>query len=183
MGSKKFNPSALTGCLLIFLLSVDLVAAVDVAPGQPLVDEVSVQAALTKTAILEISIEDQGAKTWNLSPGASNRRDIVVRITANTPWELKIADTNPQTSGHLTEWTGQAYTNKRLTYPLKVRGSRDVTLPNSQNVAVLTGASTSSQGRRLGLSLEQDVTPDDESLQQDHIYRIQLTFTLVAEKT
>ncbi len=183
MGLKKFNPLALTGSLLIFLLSVDLIAAVDVAPGQPLVDEVDVKAALTETAILEISIEDQGAKTWGLSPGASNKRDIVVRITANTPWELKIADTNAQTSGHLTEWTGQAYTNKRLTYPLKVIGSREVTLPNSQNIAVLTGDSTSSQGRRLGLSLEQDVTPEDESLRQDRIYRIQLTFTLVAERT
>ena len=183
MVSKKFNPLALTGPLLIFLLTVDLIAAVDVAPGQPLVDEVTVQAVLTETAILEISIEDGGAKTLNLLPDSKNKRDIVVTVKANTPWQLRIADTNPQTSGHLTEWTGQGYTNKRLSYPLKVKGSREVTLPNIQNVPAESGASTTAKGRRISLSLEQEVSFEDEPLEQNRNYRIQLTLTLVPEQT
>lgn len=180
MSSKKFIPLALTGCLLILLLTVDLIAAVDVAPGQPLVDEMTVP-ALTEAATLEISIEDEGDKTWNLLSYSLNKRDVVVRVKANTPWQLSIADINPQTSGYMTEWTKKDYTNKRLGYPLKVKGSREVTLPNIQNLAIETGASTPTKGLRLNLSLVQEVSFMDEPLEKNNIYRIQLTFTLVSE--
>jgi hypothetical protein len=183
MSLKKFITLALTGPLLILILAVDLIAAVDVAPGQPLVDEMTVQ-ALREAAALEISIEDKGDEIWNLLPGSLNTRDLTVTVKANTPWQLSIADTNPQTSGYMTEWTKKDYTIKRLSYPLKVKGSREVTLPNIQNLAIETGASTPhKKGLLLNLSLEQEVSFMDELLEKDNIYRIQLTFTMAPEQT
>jgi hypothetical protein len=70
-----------------------------------------------------------------------------------------------------------------LSYPLKVKGSREVTLPNIQNVPAESGASTPAKGRRISLSLEQEVSFEDEPLEQNRNYRIQLTLTLVPEQT
>jgi len=64
-----------------------------------------------------------------------------------------------------------------------VKGSREVTLPNIQNVAADTGASTPAKGRRLNSSLEHEVSLEDEPLVQNRNYRIQLTLTPVPEQT
>lgn len=155
--------------------------ATDVAVGRLLQGEVLVKTERMDTPFLEISLRESNDSLWSLLPSSSNRKDLKLLVLANRPWKLIITDADPETSGRLTEWNGQEYTNTQLSYPLTVVGSKRVALPNLVNVPIQTGGPTKPQGQDVRISLEQEVSEVDSSLPPGSIYYIEMSFTLAAE--
>lgn len=165
----------------LLLLEVAPGYAADVAIGQTLQGEVLVEANMTETPLLEISVGEIDDSLWSLSPSSTNRKVIHLLVRASSPWKLIITDTDPQTMGRLTEWNGGGYTSTQLSSPLTVVGSRRVVLPNPENVPVQSGGPTGPQGRDINISLEQEVSEVDSSLSPGSIYYIETSFTLAAD--
>jgi hypothetical protein len=163
------------------LLEVAPGYAADVAIGQTLRGEVLVEAKMTDTPFLEISLGEIDDSLWSLSPFSPSRKDIHFLVRASRPWKFIVADTDPQTMGRLTEWDGRGYTITQLSSPLTIVGSRRVVLPNLENAPVQSGGPTGPQGLDIKISLEQYVSDTDSPIPSESIYLIKMNFTLAAD--
>ncbi|MCX6677137.1 MAG: hypothetical protein NTU95_04230 [Methanothrix sp.] len=168
-------------CCLLLSLTIALIPGEDVAPGQPLLGDLVLKAEAVENPVLEISVEESDESIWKLVPSPANKKEIQVQVKADGPWQLIVTDNNSLTAGHMTEWTGLAYTDKHIISPLKAVGSIAIPLPNPEKIPLREGTATLSGALPLKVGLEQEVSLNDEPLASGHIYRIELTITLSAE--
>jgi hypothetical protein len=169
------------GFLLLFPLIIALGSGEDVAPGQPIIGDLVLLAQTESNPTVEISVEEMDETTWKLVSLVANEKEIMVKVRADTPWQLIVTDENTLTAGHMTEWTGLSYTNLRLISPMKVVGSVEVDLPNQENTPIQMGVATSSTDEPLQVKLLQEVSLNDEPLAAGNIYHIELKITLALE--
>lgn len=126
-----------------------------------------------------IAIEPQ-SEVLNIDPELVNGDQKIMMaaklsITTNTPWQLIAKDVDLNTAGHMTEWTGTGYGTSRLKAPMVVAAENQVALPNAEGTPVQTGSSAGTQD--IALSFIQDVASDDKPLDDEHTYRIVVSFT------
>ncbi len=140
-----------------------------VVPGQAVVDEVFMKIHAPEDKI-EVSLTPKEILDWLILPGA-NYQNISLHVKALGDWQISVIDANLITSGYMAEWTGEAYTTKRLENPLKVKADNEVTLSEGGMIQSGTGAED------VLVTIEQTGSWDDEPLEDGGMYRIVLTFT------
>lgn len=132
-------------------------------------------ASVTITAIVLPSAEvSQPAITWVLTPtgpGTFSRTESVL-VKANTDWRLLAEDSDPDTSGHLAEWTGAGYGPKKLKNPLRIAAASRAATPILAGRPIETGMQTGEEGRLVSITLTQDVVPGDRPMPGGQAYRI-----------
>lgn len=129
---------------------------------------VMITASVRPTVQLDYTNE---TATWAFSPTTADNqtRSGTIVVKANTDWQLVVEDTNPATSGYMTEWDGQRFGPSKLAEPLVVSAEREVALPRGG--IIQTGSRTS--GQEVNIIFMQRVLATDLLKQDD--YRIAIT--------
>ena len=104
-------------------------------------------------------------------PGIYTKKGLL-KVTANTGWKIAVKNTDESNDGHMMEWTGTRYANRKLQAPLKVSADREVTLPEGGDIQ--TGTTTGKHD--IEVTLTQVVSQDDLPFEDGHNCRIALRF-------
>lgn len=135
--------------------------------------EQTVKVTATVSPIAEIDAPpDVGV--WELKPSGPGTytKNGIVKLITTTRWKLSVKDANSTTNGHMTEWTGTNYANRKLQAPLKVSSNQEVTLPEGGQIQ--TGVIAGEQ--KIEVTLTQVISQDDLPLDDGSAYRIVLDF-------
>ena len=113
--------------------------------------------------------------SWQLTQGETGEPTSVLHIEATTgTWQIEASDTNPITSGHMTEWTGSSYGSQKLINATRIRAASEVSLP--EGGVIQTGSKTKGQGEDVNVTFLQEGSFADAPVTPDHEYRIVITF-------
>lgn len=104
-------------------------------------------------------------------PGVYNKQGVI-RVPADTGWKISVEDLDNATSGYMTEWTGTAFTSKKLHKPLIISAAEEVSLP--EGGIIMTSKKPGDQD--VVVTLRQEVSEEDLPLMDGHSYRISLDF-------
>ncbi len=104
-------------------------------------------------------------------PGIYTKKGLL-KVTANTGWKIAVKNTDESNDGHMMEWTGTRYANRKLQAPLKVSADREVTLPEGGDIQM----GTTTGKHEIEVTLTQVVSQDDLPFEDGHNCRIALRF-------
>ncbi len=112
---------------------------------------------------------------WELDPSITqpNTQTGTLHVKANKGWQVTASDEDMNTNGHMTEWDGSNYGERKLSNPMKVSAEVEVTLPTGG--VIQKGEETGSGGMDITVTFKQTVTWDDDAYVKT--YRIVVTFT------
>ncbi len=159
-------------CFIAFLPVTGDIAAV---PGQSLEGQLDLLVSAPQGAQISIT-PPLDISEWQIVPDETNQETGTLNIKANKDgWQVTAMDSDTVTSGHMTEWTGSAYSSYRLTNPMKVKAANEVPLP-SEGV-IQTGDKTKGNGQDIDVVFTQEGSFIDPALPAGHVYRIIVTFT------
>ncbi|MCX6677134.1 MAG: hypothetical protein NTU95_04215 [Methanothrix sp.] len=125
---------------------------------------------------VEVSISQEEC-VWELSPTEPGiyAKDSSLQIRSNAPWIITVKEENA-TDGHMTEWNGKCYGNRKLSIPMMVKADQSVTLPNMDESPIKSGLRTGSTPQEVDFSFVQQVTEKD-AIDSGNRYRMVVTFT------
>jgi hypothetical protein len=125
---------------------------------------------------VEVSISQEEC-VWELSPKLPGiySKDSRLQIRSNAPWIITVKEEDI-TGGHMTEWNGNSYGNRKLSIPMMVKADQSVTLPNLEESPIKSGLRTGSTPEEVDFSFVQQVTEED-AIEDGNRYRMVVTFT------
>lgn len=125
---------------------------------------------------VEVSISQEEC-VWELSPKlpGTYSKDSSLQIRSNTPWIITVKEENAG-GGHMTEWNGDSYGNRKLSIPMIVKADQSITLPNLEESPIKSGLRTGSTPEEVAFSFVQQVTEED-AIEGGNRYRMVVTFT------
>jgi hypothetical protein len=125
---------------------------------------------------VEVSITQEEC-VWELSPKlpGTYSKNSHLQIRSNTPWIITVQEENGS-DGHMMEWNGNNYGNRKLSIPMIIKADRSVTLPNLKGSTIKSGLRTGSTPRDVDFSFVQQVTEED-AIDGGNKYRMVVTFT------
>lgn len=135
----------------------------------------SAVSVITLTILPPINIDvPPDIQLWDLKPSEPGiyTKQGVISVPADTGWKISVEDPDNATSGYMTEWTGTAFTGKKLHKPLIISAAEDVSLP--EGGIVMT--SKNPGDRNVVVTLSQEVSEEDLPLNDGHSYRISLDY-------
>ncbi len=140
----------------------------------------SVSDTITVDSSVKPSVEvyiSQGECLWDLSPNlpGTYSKDGSLQIRSNSPWIVTVKEENA-TGGHMTEWNGNSYGDRRLLIPMMVKADQSIMLPNLEESPIESGLRTGSISEEVDFSFVQQVTEEDVIEGGDR-YRMIVTFT------
>ena len=161
----------LAGSIIFILVLHSLIAVLESGSS----DSSTAVTKITATVLPCVNVSAPvDIRIWELKPSEPGiyTKKGVLKVAANTGWKVMVKDTDAVTSGHLTEWTGEDYTDRKLQAPLSVSASQDVSLPEGGTIE--TGTNIGEE--EVEVTLKQVVSWDDLHLADGHVYHIALDF-------
>ncbi len=126
---------------------------------------------------VEVSAPDD-ALSWEINPKSPGiyTKTLILKVKANTDWQLTVKDTDSASAGYMREWVGERYGAKKLIDRMKVSADKVATLSNIDSLPIKEGTRTGDQGVEVQVTFTQEVTAEDEPLPDGEVYRKVVTF-------
>lgn len=174
-GLPRSRLAVLLPCSLVcFIALLPVAGDIFSVPGQSIEGQLNLLLSTPPGAQITIT-PPSGISGWQFDPDGINQVTGILNVKANRDgWQVTAKDSDPVTSGHMTEWTGSAYGSLKLTNPMKIKAAYEGTLPN---VGVIqTGSKTGAHGQDINVIFTQEGSYIDDPLPEGRIYRIVITF-------